>query len=320
MINKITPGTIVRGFFAMVFLSTSLNGYAIPAKEHAPVASPSLKATQPAKEPAFAPEAKHPPSVTSLLKEKDKQLVKEAGEAVAETRNALDALERNNPKEALADLEVVSGKLHAVLAKDTALKEVPIDADAVIVNFVGNLDLVREAAKKARDLIEAQQLQAARQILDQLVSEIRISVTSLPLEVYPKVIEKTASLIVAGNIDEAKAQLNDLLNLLVTKTEIYPLPVLAAEENLTEAFRLEHTADLTKEEQRKRISNLADETNKHLELAEALGYGTKDDYPTLYQGIKALKETVHTNNFQTEWDKLHKSLLEFKDRLVHPAK
>ena len=320
MIDKITLGAIIRGFFTMAFMSTSLNGYAVPAKEHAPASTPSLKAAQPAKEPAAAPIAKHLPSVTSLLKEKDKQLVKEAGEAVAETRNALDALDRNNPKEALADLEVVSGKLHAVLAKDVALKEVPIDADAVIMNFAGNLDLVRDAGKKARDLIEAQQLQAARQILDQLVSEIRITVTSLPLEVYPKVIEKTSSLIVAGKIDEAKAELNDLLNLLVTKTEIYPLPVLAAEENLTEAFRLEHTTDLTKEDSRKRVLSLADETNKHLELAEALGYGTKNDYQPLYQGIRALKETVHTDKFRTEWEKLHTFLLEFKDRLVHPAK
>jgi hypothetical protein len=306
MTHNITPGTIVRGFFAMALMATSVNSHASPAKEPASPAATSV--------------AKHQPSGAKLLKEKDKQLVKEAGEAVAETKKALDALERDNPKEALADLEVVSGKLHVVLAKDAAMKEVPIDADAVIVDFDGNLDSVREATKKAKHLIDAHQLQAARQILDQQASEIRINVTSLPLGEYPGVIEKTASLIVAGKIDEAKAQLYNVLNLLVTETEIYPLPVLAAEETLTEAYRLEHTTDLAKEDSRKRVLNLADETNKQLELAEALGYGTKDDYQTLYQGIKALKETVHTNKFQTEWDKLYKSLREFKDRLVHPAK
>lgn len=45
-----------------------------------------------------------------------------------------------------------------------------------------------------------------------------------------------------------------------------------------------------------------------------------EDYKTLYQGIKALKETVHTNKFKDEWDKLLKALREFKERLVHPAK
>lgn len=313
MLNNLSLRPITHGLFTMALIAASINGYAAsPGKDSVPPAA--IPATIPA-----TPATKHPPSATKLLKEKDKQLVKEAGEAVAETRNALDALERNNPKEALADLEVVSGKLHAVLAKDAALKEVPIDADASITNFAGNPDSVREAGKKARDLIEHQQLQAARRILDQLVSEIRISVTTLPLEEYPKVIEKTASLIVAGKIDEAKALLDDVLNLLVTTTEIYPLPVLAAEETLTEAYRLEHTTDLTKEESKKRVLNLADETNQHLELAEAFGYGTKDDYQTLYQGIKAIKETVHTNKFRTEWEKLHKFLLEFKNRLVHPA-
>ena len=89
-------------------------------------------------------------------------------------------------------------------------------------------------------------------------------------------IEKTASLIVAGKIKEAKTQLDDVLNLLVTTTEVYPLPLLAAEESLTEAYRLEHTTDLNKEQSRKQVLNLADEANRKLELAEALGYGTKE--------------------------------------------
>ncbi len=313
--NNITRASIIRGFLTLGLMTAAVQGCAAPAKE---TASTPAKETSAA--PAAASTAKHQPSGAKLLKEKDKQLIREAAEAVGETKKALDALEGKNPKEALADLEVVSGKLHAVLAKDKSMKEVPIDADAVIVDFNGNLDSVKEAAKKARDLIDAHQLQAARQILDRQASEIRISITSLPLEVYPGAIEKAASLIVGGKIDEAKAQLYDVLNLLVTRTEIYPLPVLTAEETLSEAYRLEHTSDLSKEDSRKKVLTLVDETNKQLELAEALGYGKKDDYQILYQGIKTLKGAVHTDKFRTEWDKLNTSLRDLKEKLVHPSK
>lgn len=65
---------------------------------------------------------------------------------------------------------------------------------------------------------------------------------------------------------------------------------------------------------------MVDETNLQLELAEALGYGTKNDYQTLHQDIKALRETVQTSKFQADWERLHTALLEFKGRLVQPTK
>ncbi len=300
---------------APALIALALFSFSVDVWSDVPAAKENKEATS-----KTAEAARHKPSKMNLLKEKDKQLVMEAAEAVNETKKALDALERNLPGEALADLEVVSGKLHAVLAKDPALKEVPIDADAILLEFEGNLEAVQTTSNKAKELIENHQLQAARQLLDELASEIRISVTTLPLEAYPDAIEKTAALIVAGKTLEAKAQLYDVLNLLMTTTEVYPLPLLTAEETLTEAYRLEHTSDLAKEDSRKRVLSLADETSDQLKLAEALGYGGKDDYKPLYQGVQALKDTVHTNKFRGEWDKLHKALREFKERLVHPAK
>lgn len=240
MFSNIALGTIIRILLATALIVTSVNSYADFGK--VPASAPAVTAT-----------AKYQLSAAKLLKENENRLVKEAGEALAETSKALQALERNNPKEALADLDVVTIKLHAVLARDAAMKEAPFKAEASVVAYDGNLDSVREAVKKARDLAGTGQPQAVGQILDQLVSEIRITATSLPLEAYSQVIEMATSMIVAGNIDRAKALLDDAVNRLpVTTTDVYPLPLFAAEESLMEAYRMEQSTDFDKEEKQKK--------------------------------------------------------------------
>ena len=308
MNKRFSSKAAALGFLVAVSLTMpSVSGWAAPAKK-SPDASTS------------AAKPGHPPPHMALTAEKEKELVKEAGEAVAETKKAIAALEKNQPKEALADLDVVSGQLRTVLAKDPALKEVPVEVDTLVVDFDGDRKSVEAVAGKAGELIRHHQLQAARYLLDGLASEVRISVTTLPLETYPAAIEKAASQIVGGKIDDAKTELYGVLNLLVTRTEIYPLPLLNAEETLMEAYRLEHGTDLSKAESKKKILKLADQANEQLKLAEALGYGSKDDYPALYQGVKALKTTLHTSKFRAEWDKLQEALKAFKKKLTPPAK
>ncbi len=56
-----------------------------------------------------------------------KDIVKEAAGAASATQSVLKALDNNQPKQALAALEVVSGNLHVLLACDPSLGLLPID-------------------------------------------------------------------------------------------------------------------------------------------------------------------------------------------------
>ncbi|HEY8158758.1 MAG TPA: YfdX family protein [Methylobacter sp.] len=254
-----------------------------------------------------------------ISKGKQQQLMKEAVEAVMETENALSALNNKKAKEALLNLNNVSAKLRGLLAKDSHLKLVPVSFQEQTLIFEGDLDKVIETANLANELIEDHRIQQARQLLDGLTSEIRINIVELPLGEYPAAIEKASRLITAGNEAEAKNTLEDVLDMLVTHAEIYPLPVLAAEEYLTEAYELEHKTDLSKKDSKENILKLADNAENELKLAEALGYGEKSDYEILYEGIQALRDTLHTNKFKAAWDKVKGSIRQLKEKVIHSA-
>ncbi len=254
-----------------------------------------------------------------ISKQTQQLLVKEAVEAVMETENALTDLNNKKSKEALLKLDNVSAKLRSLLANDSQLKLVPVSFQEQTFIYEGSLDDVKASTHKANELIEEQRLQEARQLLDRLTSEIRINIMELPLSEYPVAIDKAKSLIAAGKQGDAINTLVEVLDKLVAHVDIYPLPVLAAESDLTEAYELEHKTDLSKPESKENILKLADKAENHLKLAEALGYGDKKDYEVLYEGIQALRDTLHTNKFKAEWDKVKGTISQLKEKVIHPV-
>ncbi len=254
-----------------------------------------------------------------ILKAKQKAVIQEAVDAVKETQTALKALENDKPKEALAALEVVSGKLHLMLSRDPNLGLVPIDLQMQVFDIDEDLKTIKAIEKKVTKLVEKDQFQSARPVIDDLASEIRLTIVNLPIETYPAAIDAIAPLIDAGKIDEAKDALYAVLDTLVITEEVMPLPILRADFLLSEAFRIEHTADLSKEKSREKIDKLINDAGTQIKIAETLGYGDKEDYKPLYESIDALKKTMRGEGFAAELDKMKKALSTFKNKIVHPA-
>jgi hypothetical protein len=213
---------------------------------------------------------------------------------------------------------VVSGNLHLLLARDPALGLIPIDIRVQILEGVTHLKKIKQLEDELEDLIDDEQYQAARPIVDSLVDEMRVTTTYLPLAIYPAAIDKVVPLIDAGKSDEAEMALITVLDTFVTEQEITPLAIIRAEGNLTEAFQLEHTGDLSKQETKNKIEKLVKEAEQHVKVAQALGYGTKNDYEPLYHGIDALKKAVRKSRIKGEWEEIKKSISTFKNKIIHP--
>jgi len=95
--------------------------------------------------------------------------------------------------------------------------------------------------------------------------------------------------------------------------------VLRADALLTQAFQIEHKSDLSKKKTRDKIEALVDRTRTELKIDESLGYGEKDDYGDLYDGMDALKKSIGKSGFKGKWQQVNKSISRSKNRLVHPA-
>lgn len=240
--------------------------------------------------------------------ERRKKITNDAISAVQETKNALKLLDEKKVDEALAALEKVTGKLELIVARDPKLSLASIDVAVKTYDLIALPATVKAMVKQAENHLEEYEVQAARKLLENLVSEIVISTTSIPLATYPKAIKAIAPLVDAGKIDEAKHELQLALNTLVITDRIIPLPVLRAETLLKDAEELSEKKDRT-EDDNKKLKDLFAEIKTQLEMAELLGYGKKSDFKAITEELKKIEKKSEGSKSGTGWyDKIKKQV------------
>jgi hypothetical protein len=255
-------------------------------------------------------------STRNFLREKQQQVTYEATEALAATQSALYALEKKESLKALIILQAMSEKLAALAAKNTPLTLVPAEVNTTIADFNGDIDTVKKTIHSADGLLGSGKIQAARQLLAELVSEIRVSSTNISLNVFSEAFKNAALFIKAGKFDTATNTLNDALNSVITITEIIPLPLLGAEQLLAHAAELSHKADLSNEQNRQRLLNAVEAAKDKLGVALLLGYGSEDDYKNLFAAIDEVKATAFSEASTTNWGKLALAFSDLKNKLI----
>jgi len=255
-----------------------------------------------------------------ILTEKEPQIVKEVADAVSSIHQALESLDKNDMKKAFFTLQTASEKLDVALAEHTALTLAPVDIEVDASDFQGDAKTIEQAISEADDLLDDGKLQAARQILSELASEIRITTISMPLGSFPTAIKNALALINKGETKEAAKLLNNALSMLIETTEVIPLPLLRAEALLDEASDLEHKKDMSKEKGREEVLKLTDAAKDQLKVAELLGYGDKDDFKVLYTEIDEINETLHSEKSAETWEKIKHKLSELKNKVMQSKK
>jgi hypothetical protein len=243
--------------------------------------------------------------------EKRKKLLADATAAIAETKNALQALEKKKNDEALKALAMVTGKLELIVARDPKLALAPIDTEVVSYDLFASLDTIKVAIDEARKHLVGGEIQKARPLVAALASEIQFRTSNIPLATYPAAIKAIMPLIDAGKIDEAKAKLQAALNtLVITTDEVIPLPKLRAENLLKEAQTLAEKKDRSKEDNDKLATHLKS-AREQLQMAELLGYGTKKDYKPMYEQLAGIEKKSAGGKSGTDWfGKIKKQLSE----------
>jgi len=209
--------------------------------------------------------------------EAENALLDEALTAIDETYIALEALDNDDIDGALEALARVTGQLEIILARDPELALAPVDTTVVTYDLYADLPTIEAAVAQVRDLINNNDLQAARVLLNTLVSETVIQTYHIPLETYPDAIAEAVALIDDGDIEGGKAVLNTALNTLVVEETIIPLPITRAENALQEAEALAENAERTEEEEQQ-LADLLTLAREELEIAELLGYANETDY------------------------------------------
>ena len=249
-------------------------------------ASPSAAA------PSVAPKAAQPQVDDKAAQEAEKkrsELTQDAITALTKTQEALTLLDANKTKEALAALELATGKLELVLAREPKLALAPVDVSVITHDIHADVESVKKAVELSRELLDDGEVQKARPIVANLASEIVIETDNLPMATYPAAIKSAARLIDSGKIEDAKATLARALNTLVVTSVVIPLPVLRAEAAMAIAEKLAET-DKRDAKQNEKLRTLLAYVRTEIELAQALGYGKKADFKPIFDQVKSIEQ------------------------------
>ncbi len=245
---------------------------------------------------------------------KRETIIKEAVTALTQTKKAIEALGKKDKQAALDALAMVTGKLDIVIAREPKLANAPIDVRVETYDLITSVDSIKKAVKTAKDLLDDGKVQAAREILANMVSEIDFVVTSIPLATYSDGIKSVAKLVDEEKYEEATESLYELLSTLVITKNIIPLPILRAEEMLKKADKLAAT-EKRSDEQNKQLETLLTGIRNQIEMAEALGYGNKKEYKSFYKQLKEIRKKTEGSKFGKFMDEMKNSLKKFEEKI-----
>jgi YfdX protein len=245
---------------------------------------------------------------SAQVDERRKLLIEEATLALEKTEEALTALDDGDTQAAIDALAVATGKLETVVAREPELALAPLSTRLIQRDLLGDIDTIEAAREQIEELVDEGQLQQARPLMRDFASEIIIETTNLPLATYPGALLRATALIDDGDAEAAKQILATALSTVVLTEEQIALPVLraerfidAAEAALDETSPAE-TVEIEPAEADGFETASGDNTltpgefvqaaREQLNLAEALGYGTEDDFAELHGDLEQLDAKI----------------------------
>ncbi len=147
---------------------------------------PSKPQAQSASSKAVQPQVEK--QASDAAAQKRKALLADATAAIAETEQALKALDENKKDVALKALADATGKLELVIARDPGLALAPVHVDAVTHDLFANPGTVSAVLLDVRKSLDAGNVQDARRLIAALASDIEVHTTNIPLATYPAAI------------------------------------------------------------------------------------------------------------------------------------
>lgn len=233
--------------------------------------------------------------------------VLEAVQVIQETGQALEALQLKNTAKALKLLTQAKKKLERLLVNYPEFKQLPVDASVEVINLASGPDTIKVLREKVKELVDNGQLQQARRILDNLVSEIRITTVYLPMTPFLNSLRNARALIKKGKPDMAMQVLSHSLSTLEIEENAIPLPVIIAEALVQGASTV---ADSSRDVALHMIKN----ARRQLEIAQLLGYSMNSrEYQQLIDDLRSLQDELEKGEKTASlFEKLKKNIHLFK--------
>jgi len=219
-----------------------------------------------------------------------KTLDQEAIAAVQDTQRAINLIAAKKNNEALSAIEQATGKINILLARNPSTALIPVHFEVDVIDLAPqDSKAINDLAQAASTALKDKNYPTARVELENLMSEIRLRTSNLPLATYPDALKQAAQLLDQKKPDDANRVLLTALNTLVVVDHVTPIPVVLAKAAITAA-----------QDQRQKDKNAAQElleaAKNQLQRSKDLGYEAADpEYASLNDQISNLEKQLKGN-------------------------
>ena len=280
-----------------------------PATVPAPVpSSPSLGQQRQSAEQQVRPDVEQ--ERNNAQNEASKSLDQDAIDAITDTTKALQDIAANKTKDSLADIELATGKINILLARNPSTALIPVASEIDIIDTAPHDETqLKHLIAAAIQAVESKDLPAGRLLLRGLMSEIRVSTTNLPLASYPEALTDAAKDLDQGNTTGASDTLLTALNTLVVVQQAIPLPIILARTAVAQAEQKSKTDKAT-------AQLLLEAARNELNRGKELGYNPDGaEYASLNNEISGLEKQVKAGSDTTSlFARLRAELTDFLHR------
>ncbi|ADU97285.1 YfdX family protein [Thermovibrio ammonificans] len=221
--------------------------------------------------------------VHQLQMKKEALSFEQALRAVAYTDKVIFLLEHGKKEEALKLLNEAQKSLNEFLKLHPNLQLLPLDQQIIVLGYNGDVKTAQEALKKVKELLQKGRVQDARLLLAQLVDEIDVVTTYLPVAMYNHILALAKQYVQEGKIQEAIQTLALVRGSLIIDEVAIPIPFIKAQEFIKDAI------SVAKKDKKKAIE-FVEAARKELQLARVLGYAY--DYQKAYEELEKELEKV----------------------------
>ncbi|HHL43009.1 MAG TPA: YfdX family protein [Hellea balneolensis] len=238
-------------------------------------------------------------SIDTAMGAADLKIVDDAVVALDNIDLAISAIKAKDKITAKSKLETALGKLETVLSLDPALGLVPVSQEHITLDAYHDAKAVKTARRVAMGYLRRGMVQDARLLIKDMASELDIRTTSIPLATYSEAIKLALPLVADEEFDAAEKILNTALNTIVIRDQIIPLPVIRMTAALEAAKKIEAENKVLTSDQKEDVIAALDYAEDQMELAEALGYVSKDGYKLTHKVVKKIRKNLESKTSNT---------------------
>jgi len=234
---------------------------------------------------------------------------KEVLEGIQATFNATHLIQEGKLDEAKKLLKTASDNFEKALKADPKLDLIPLEESLTAYSFTESSDTIKARLDLTRQLIKANDTQAAIEVLSTLKDELDITVVALPMKLYPVSTKAALDALNKGDKTAALIALAEGFDTLLTSQIVIPTPLLTAQDLIIDASLLDKS-------QKEDAQKLLGAAKEELKRATLLGYTKKYDpeYKLLNDGIEKVQKEIKGEN---KIEKLYDTVKEDFKKIVH---